>query len=70
MERDDATTPAPQHDDNLSPEERREQRAARAAAAEARAKAQGGATKTKKKDTTGEPLRGPNSQNTMRWTSG
>ena len=43
-------------------------RADRAAAAEARLKKAGGPPKKPKKTDT--PLRGPNTQNTMRWTSG
>ncbi|CAB9526909.1 expressed unknown protein [Seminavis robusta] len=61
--------PEPVYDDNLTPEERERQRAARAAAAEKRFKDKGG-TKPKKKDTSGQPLRGPNTQNTMRWNAG
>lgn len=68
INRDDL--PAPIVNDNLTPEEREQQRRDRAAAAEKRAKQMGGTTKPKKKDTSGEPLRGPNTQNTMRWTAG
>ena len=62
--------PPPTYNDNLSPEERDQQRRERAAAAEQRAKQMGGGAKPKKKDTSGQPLRGPNTQNTMRWTAG
>ena len=68
MERDE--TPAPILNENMTPEERKQLRAERAAAAEARIKAQGGNPKAKKKDTSGQPLRGPNTQNTMTWTAG
>ena len=68
MERDE--TPAPTFDENLTPKERAKIRADRAAAAEARIKAQGGNPKPKKKDTSSQPLRGPNTQNTMTWTAG
>jgi hypothetical protein len=44
-----------------------EEREKRAAAAEARAKKQGGVS-TKKKTNENQPLRGPNSRNTMQWT--
>jgi hypothetical protein len=68
IERNDV--PAPTINENMTPEEREQQRRERAAAAEKRAKQMGGTTKPKKKDTSGEPLRGPNTQNTMRWTAG
>lgn len=62
--------PAPAIDENMTPEERKQIRAERAAAAEARIKKQGGNPKPKKKDTSGQPLRGPNTQNTMTWGAG
>jgi hypothetical protein len=53
----------------LTVEEREKIRAERVAAAEARAKKnQIGGGKKKKKYTSSEPLRGPNSKNTMTWT--
>jgi len=62
--------PAPTYDPNLNAQERTELRAARAAAAEERMK-QSGVPKAKKKPkpSSSEPLRGPNSQNMMRWTA-
>mmetsp|Transcript_2950 Transcript_2950/g.3958 ORF Transcript_2950/g.3958 Transcript_2950/m.3958 type:complete len:124 (-) Transcript_2950:1127-1498(-) len=64
------TAPAPVVvDSNMTEEERAKVRADRAAAAEARLKKQGGVVKQKKKPSNNEPLRGPNSQPTMRWTS-
>ena len=68
MKRDEES--APTIDENLSPEQRNQIRAERAAAAEARIRAQGGNPNPKKKDTSGLPLRGPNTQNTMTWTAG
>ena len=68
MQRDE--TPAPTIDKNMTEEEREKIRAERVAAAEARIKRQGGNPKPKKKDTSGQPLRGPNTQNTMTWTAG
>lgn len=68
MQRDE--TPATVIDENMTPKERNQIRAERAAAAEARIKAQGGNPKAKKKDTSGQPLRGPNTKNTMTWTAG
>ena len=58
-------------DANLTDEERAKIRAERLAAVEARmTKQEKQAMKQKKKPTNDEPLRGPNSQNTMRWTAG
>lgn len=55
-------------DPNLSTEERENIRAARAMAAEERLKKMGNTgKKTKKKPSSNEPLRGPNSQPLMRW---
>ena len=68
MDRNDVAPPT--YNDNISPDEREQQRRERAAAAEKRAKQMGGTAKPKKKDTSGQPLRGPNTQNTMRWTAG
>lgn len=67
MQRND-DTPAPVVDPTMTDEDRAKIRADRAAAAEARLKKQGAKPKPKKtsKD---EPLRGPNSQPTMRWTA-
>mmetsp|Transcript_32742 Transcript_32742/g.48487 ORF Transcript_32742/g.48487 Transcript_32742/m.48487 type:complete len:104 (+) Transcript_32742:1-312(+) len=54
----------------LTDEERAQIREERLAAAEGRlTKQQKKEMKQKKKPTSGEPLCGPNSQNTMRWTS-
>ena len=64
-------THEPYTDIKLSEEERAKIRAERSAAAEARmTKEEKRHMKQKKKDTSDEPLRGPNTQNTMRWTSG
>lgn len=54
---------------NLNDGDRAELRAQRAAAAEARMKKQGIKPGKKPKKQTGEPLRGPNSQPLMRWTT-
>mmetsp|Transcript_5859 Transcript_5859/g.8592 ORF Transcript_5859/g.8592 Transcript_5859/m.8592 type:complete len:103 (+) Transcript_5859:146-454(+) len=66
--------PKPKYNPNINDSEREKIRAERAAAAEARANAnQIGGKKKKKKVTTSsssEPLRGPNSRNTMNWTAG
>ena len=68
--RDDDNVPAPTYDPNLNAQERAELRAARAAAAEQRMKQAGiSQPKKKPKPSSSEPLRGPNSQNMMRWTS-
>ena len=61
---------APRIDPKLTDAERETQRTQRLAAAEARLKASQGKTSNKKKSTDTKPLRGPNSQNTMRWTAG
>mmetsp|Transcript_8257 Transcript_8257/g.12050 ORF Transcript_8257/g.12050 Transcript_8257/m.12050 type:complete len:120 (-) Transcript_8257:1012-1371(-) len=61
--------PAPAHDPTLTASDRDQQRANRLAAAEARLKKQGGKPK-KKASNSGEPLRGPNSQNFMSWNVG
>lgn len=58
----------PTYDDNLTDEDKRKIREDRAKAAEARAKAAGSKLKKKKEDPN-KPLRGPNSENTMRWTA-
>ena len=65
----------PQHepytDVKLTDEERAKIREERTAAAEARmTKEEKRNMKQKKRDTSDEPLRGPNSQNAMRWTAG
>ena len=60
----------PRVDSKLTNDERETQRAQRLAAAEKRLKASQGKTSNKKKSTDTKPLRGPNSQNTMRWTAG
>ena len=66
---DDANLPPPQHDPNLSDSMREQQRRDRLAAAEARMKKhQTG--KTKSKNASGAPLRGPNSEPLMRWNAG
>ena len=70
MERDDDALPQPIHDPALTDEERSKQRADRLAAAEARQKKQGGPPKKPKKPDKDAPLVGPNSRNTMVWTSG
>ena len=58
-------------DANLTDEERAKIRAERLSAVEARmTKQEKQAMKQKKKPTNDDPLRGPNSQNTMRWTAG
>lgn len=67
----DQQTPEPYTDARLTDEERAKIREERLAAAEGRmTKQEKKAMKQKKKPTSDEPLRGPNSQNTMRWTSG
>ena len=67
----DQPPPEPYTDTRLTDEERENIRKERLAAAESRlTKQEKKAMKQKKKDTSNEPLRGPNSQNTMRWTSG
>ncbi len=61
----------PYTDERLTDEEREKIREERLAAAEARMTKQDKlAMKQKNKTTSNEPLRGPNSQNTMRWTAG
>ena len=58
-------------DANLTDEERAKIRAERLSSVEARmTKQEKQAMKQKKKPTNDDPLRGPNSQNTMRWTAG
>ena len=66
----DDSLPQPSVDPNLDEAQRKKIRADRAVAAEARLKKQKipGQKKTKKK-AAGEPLRGPNSEPLMRWTS-
>lgn len=61
--------PDPVYNPDLNDEQRAKIRADRAAAAEARLKKQTGGTKPKK-TSNAAPLVGPNSQPTMRWTSG
>ncbi|KAL7550336.1 hypothetical protein ACHAWF_013583, partial [Thalassiosira exigua] len=62
---------APYADAQLTDEERAKIREERLAAAEGRmTKEEKKALKQKKKPTSDEPLRGPNSQNTMRWNAG
>mmetsp|Transcript_16723 Transcript_16723/g.35028 ORF Transcript_16723/g.35028 Transcript_16723/m.35028 type:complete len:113 (+) Transcript_16723:63-401(+) len=66
-----AETHEPYSDDRLTDEDRARIREERLAAAEKRlTKEEKKAMKQKKKTTSDEPLRGPNSQNTMRWTAG
>mmetsp|Transcript_20416 Transcript_20416/g.30903 ORF Transcript_20416/g.30903 Transcript_20416/m.30903 type:complete len:114 (-) Transcript_20416:294-635(-) len=61
----------PYTDDNLTDAERAKIREERLAAAEARmTKQEKKAMRQKKKATSDEPLRGPNSKNTMQWTAG
>jgi hypothetical protein len=70
---DEAGATAPVYDGKLTEEERAKIRADRAAAAEARLKKQGGTTASPSKKKAGSnsaPLKGPNSQPTMRWTAG
>ena len=57
-------------DANLNDEERKELRAQRAAAAEQRLQQKGLKQPKKKKKDSSKPLRGPNSENLMRWTTG
>ena len=70
MKRQDDAIPQPIYDSNLTSEDRDEQRAARVKAAEQRMK-KAGVSQPKKKNKVdpSEPLRGPNSQNLMRWTA-
>ena len=60
--------PTPSHNPDLSEEDRQRIREDRAKAAEARL--QNTQTKKKKKTRNQPPLHGPNSQYTMKWTSG
>ena len=61
----------PYTDERLSEEERARIREERLAAAEGRlTKEDKKAIKQKKKPSSDEPLRGPNSKNTMQWTAG
>mmetsp|Transcript_13792 Transcript_13792/g.29964 ORF Transcript_13792/g.29964 Transcript_13792/m.29964 type:complete len:112 (+) Transcript_13792:14-349(+) len=61
----------PSHDENLTDEERAKIREERLAAVEGRmTKQEKKAMRQKKKSTSDEPLRGPNSKNSMRWTAG
>lgn len=61
----------PYTDDRLSDEDRARLREERLAAVEGRlTKEDKKAMKQKKKPKSDEPLRGPNSQSTMRWTAG
>ena len=67
----DQPTPEPYTDDKLTDEQRAQIREERLAAAEGRlTKEEKKNMKKKKKPSSDQPLRGPNSQNTMRWTSG
>lgn len=64
-------TPKPYTDAHLTEEERAMIREERLAAAEGRlTKQERNAMKKKKTTNTDSPLRGPNSQNSMRWTAG
>ena len=68
---DQPTPVEPYTDDKLTDEQRAQIREERLAAAEGRlTKEDKKNMKKKKKPSSDEPLRGPNSQNTMRWTSG
>ena len=67
---DQPVTPEPYTDEQLTDEQRAQIREERLAAAEGRLTKEGKKNmKKKKKPSSDEPLRGPNSQNTMRWTS-
>lgn len=73
IHRDDENIPEPIIDQTLTEAERAKIREDRAKAAEERLKKNGGTTKNAKKktsDSSNEPLRGPNSKNTMTWTVG
>lgn len=59
----DESLPEPIHNPNLTDTDREQQRADRLAAVEARMKGK----QPKKPKKTSEPLRGPNSKNTMQW---
>jgi hypothetical protein len=63
--------PEPAMDPNLNDDERAKIRADRAAAAEARLKKLGGGGKKKKStaNANNQPLKGPNSENLMRWNA-
>ncbi len=64
-------TPTPYTDATITEEERAKIREQRLAAAEGRlTKEERNAIKKKKTTQNDTPLRGPNSQNTMRWTAG
>ncbi len=64
-------TPTPYTDAKITEEERAKIREERLAAAEGRlTKEERNAMKKKKTKHNDTPLRGPNSQNTMRWTAG
>ena len=66
-----AETPKPYTDVHLTEYEREKIREERLAAAEGRlTKQERNAMKQKKTSNSDSPLRGPNSQNTMRWTAG
>ena len=58
----------PVFDKNIGDAERAQRRAEREAAAKARMEKNAIPTKKKKKTTSSQPLRGPNSKNTMTWT--
>lgn len=67
----DQPSSQPYTDERLTDEDRARIREERLAAAEGRlTKQEKKAMAQKKKPTNDEPLRGPNSQNTMRWTAG
>lgn len=61
--------PEPAYDPSLTDGERATIRADRAAAAEARLQKQAGIGKKKKPNPDAQPMRGPNSEPLMRWTS-
>ena len=65
----DDPLPQPAYDPNLSDEAREKMRADRAAAAESRLKKMGATGGKKKGKKTNIPLRGPNTEPTMRWTA-
>jgi len=62
--------PEPYTDDKLTDEQRAQIREERLAAAEGRLTKEEKKNMKKKEKPSDAPLRGPNSQNTMRWTSG
>lgn len=70
MKRDDEVDHQPIHDPNINDTDRANMRAERAERAEARLKQQEPPKKTKKRVNNSTPLKGPNSENLMRWTAG